>query len=117
MPNFEIQDLIDLLPKAFIPDNAKGVEASIQIHADGEGGGDWVINIRDGKCDVEKGTQEKTDLYVAANTQVVKGIFTGEVNGMAAFMKGDIEFKGSMGLAMKLSKMFSQDERFFSGLK
>lgn len=117
MREIQVKDLIKIMPKAFLPEKAKGTNASIGIHAEGEGGGDWVINIHDGQCDVVEGKQPAPDLYIAADTQTVMGIFTGKIDGMRAFMKGDIQFKGSMGLAMKLSRMFSTDEALLKDLR
>jgi putative sterol carrier protein len=117
MPKLQVNDLIKILPKAFLPEQAKGTNATIGIHAEGEGGGDWVINIQNGHCEVIEGKQAATDLYLASDTQTIMDIFTGTVDGMRAFMKGDIQFKGNMGLAMKLSRMFSTDESLLSGLR
>ena len=117
MQKIEVKDLVKILPKAFLPEQAKGTNATIGIHADGEGGGDWVIKIQNGQCEVTEGKQATTDLYLASDTQTIMDIFTGKVDGMRAFMKGDIQFKGSMGLAMKLSRMFSTDESLLSDLR
>ena len=117
MQKIEVKDLVKLLPKAFLPEQAKGINATIGIQAEGEGGGDWVIKIHNGKCEVSEGKQDKTDLHLASDTQTIMNVFTGKLDGMRAFMKGDIQFKGSMGLAMKLSKLFSTDEELLSDLK
>ncbi len=116
MQDLSVKDLIKILPKAFLPEQAKGTNATIGIHAEGEGGGDWVIKIQNGHCEVIEGQQPATDLYLAADTQTIQNVFTGKVDGMRAFMKGDIQFKGSMGLAMKLSRLFSTDESLLKNL-
>jgi putative sterol carrier protein len=117
MQTVQVSDLIKILPKAFLPEQAKGTNATIGIHAQGEGGGDWIIKIANGRCEVEEGKLANPDLYLSANTETMLGIFTGKIDGMRAFMKGDIQFKGSMGLAMKLSHMFSTDENLLKDLR
>jgi putative sterol carrier protein len=116
MEKIQIKNLVKILPKAFLPEKAKGINATIGIHAEGEGGGDWVIKIQNEQCEVLEGPQAATDLYLASDTQTIMDVFTGKLDGMRAFMKGDIQFKGNMGLAMKLSKLFSTDKNLLNDL-
>lgn len=116
MSNVKIDDLINLLPSAFLPENAGDVFAVIQINASGDDGGDWIIKIKEKKCLVEKGVAQSPDLSLMASTQVVNDIFTGKIKPMRAFMQGQVQFKGNMGLAMKIVKLFSTDRKIFDAL-
>lgn len=116
MSNIKVDDLINLLPSAFLPEMAGDVFAVIQISATGDDGGDWTIEIKDKKCRVAKGIAQSPDLSLTASTQVVNDIFTGKLNAMRAFMKGQVQFKGNMGLAMKIVKFFSTDRKIFDTL-
>ena len=116
MSNIKLDELIDLLPSAFLPEMAGDISAVIQVSASGDGGGEWIIEIKDKKCLVSKGVAQSPDLSLAASTQVVNDIFTGKLNAMRAFMKGEVQFKGNMGLAMKIVKIFSTDRKIFDGL-
>ena len=106
MKNVEVSELIALLPKAFLPEMAGDIAAILQINANGKGGGDWIVEIKDKKCMVEKGVTKNPDLALSASTVVINDVFTGELDAMRAFMQGKIQFKGNMGLAMKFSKLF-----------
>jgi sterol carrier protein 2 len=117
MSNINVNDLFNLLPKAFLPEMAGDIQVTIQIYATGENGGEWVVRIKDKKCTVEKGTTTSPDLSLTASTQVVNDLFTGKINPMRAFMQGQVQFKGNMGLAMKLVKMFSTEKSIFESLK
>ncbi len=117
MKNVEVSELIALLPKAFLPEMAGDIAAILQINANGKGGGDWIVEIKDKKCMVEKGVTKTPDLALSASTVVINDVFTGELDAMRAFMQGKIQFKGNMGLAMKFSKLFSIDNRLFETLK
>ena len=44
-----------LMPKAFLPDKAQGVDAVIQYNLTGDQGGDWVITIREGNAPWRRG--------------------------------------------------------------
>jgi len=101
-----IEKLMDLMPKAFVPEKAQGVDAVIQYHLTGEQGGDWVITIREGACKVEKGTTENPKLTLTAEAKDYLDVVTGKLNAMAAFSAGKLKLKGDLGLAMKLMNYF-----------
>lgn len=101
-----IEKLMGLMPKAFLPDKAQGVDAVIQYNLSGDQGGDWVITIRDGKCSVEKGTAPTPKLTLAAEGKDYLDVVTGKVNPMSAFSAGKLKLKGDLGLAMKLMNFF-----------
>lgn len=101
-----IVKLMDLMPKAFLPEKAAGVEAVVQYHLTGDQGGDWVITIRDGACTVAQGTAEAPSLTLTAAAGDYIQIIAGKLNAMAAFAEGRIKLKGDLALAMKLMNFF-----------
>jgi len=101
-----IAKLMDLMPKAFLPEKAAGVEAVIQYHLLGEQGGDWVIKIGNGGCTVEPGTTDKPSLTLTADAADYLQITSGRMNAMSAFAEGRIKLKGDLALAMKLMNFF-----------
>ncbi len=101
-----VEELMRRMPKAFQPEKAQGVEAVIQYHLTGEGGGDWVITIKDGQCVVEPGTAENPRLTLTAEAADYLAIVTGKLNPMNAFAEGKLKLKGDLGLAMKLQNFF-----------
>ena len=102
-----ISDLMSKMPGAFLPEKAQGVDATIHFKFTGENPGEWNAVIKDGKCEVAQGIPSKapTMTLPAASADYVK-IFTGELDGMAAFMQGKIKLGGDLNLAMKLMQMF-----------
>ena len=44
-----IEEMMNRMPKAFLPEKAGDAEAVIQYHLTGEEAGDWVVRIGDGK--------------------------------------------------------------------
>ena len=101
-----IAKLMDLMPKAFLPEKAAGVDAVVQYHLLGEQGGDWVIKIGKGACTVEAGTTEKPGLTMTAEAADYLQIISGKLNAMGAFAEGKIKLKGDLALAMKLMNFF-----------
>jgi putative sterol carrier protein len=102
-----ITDLMSKMPGAFVPEKAQGVDAVIHFKFTGAEPGEWNAVIKDGKCEVAQGIPSKapTMTLTADSADYVK-IFTGELDGMAAFMQGKIKLGGDLNLAMKLMQMF-----------
>jgi len=101
-----IEGLMGRMPKAFQPEKAQGVEAVVQYHLTGEQGGDWIVRIGDGACEVEKGTAEAPNLTLTAEASDYLAIITGKLNAMGAFAEGKLKLKGDLPLAMKLMNFF-----------
>jgi putative sterol carrier protein len=89
-----------------MPDAAEGVEAVIQYHLTGDEGGDWIVNIKDGKCTVAEGVAEAPTMTLTADAQDFKDVLLGQANGMQYFMKGRLKLAGDLNLAMKLTTFF-----------
>jgi putative sterol carrier protein len=102
-----IADLMSKMPGAFIPEKAMGVDAVVHFKFTGAEPGEWNAVIKDGKCVVAQGIprSKPTTTLTAASDDYVK-IFTGELDGMKAFMEGKIKLGGDLNLAMKLMQMF-----------
>jgi len=101
-----IAKLMELMPKAFLPEKAAGVEAVVQYHLTGEQGGDWVVTIRDGACTAAPGNTERPSLTMTAQASDYIDIIAGKLNAMSAFAEGKIKLKGDLSLAMKLMNYF-----------
>jgi putative sterol carrier protein len=101
-----VAELMEKMPGAFIPEKAQGVDAVIQFKFTGEEAGEWNATIKDGKVEVARGTHPSPKMTLAADSSDYVKIFTGELDGMKAFMEGKIKLTGDLSLAMKLMQMF-----------
>jgi putative sterol carrier protein len=106
MTDFTVTDLMNRMPRAFQPDKAEGLDAVIQYHLTGEEGGDWIVNIHDGQCEITPGTAENPRMTLTADAQDYKDVITGKSNAMQAFMTGKLKLQGDLNMAMKLPNMF-----------
>jgi putative sterol carrier protein len=104
-----IEELMNRMPKAFLPDKAGDVEAVIQYHLTGEEAGDWVVNIGDGKCEVDQGTTENATMTLRADSQDYKDIILGKLDPMTAFMQQKVKLTGNLNMALGLTKYFKLD--------
>jgi putative sterol carrier protein len=94
------------MPGAFLPEKAPGLDAVIQFKFTGAEAGDWYAVIKDNKVVVEKGQHAAPKMTLTADSSDYVKIFTGELDGMQAFMQGKIKLAGDLNLAMKLTQMF-----------
>ena len=101
-----VEQLMERMPGAFIPEKAQGVDALIQFKFTGAEPGEWVAAIKDGKVDVSRGTAPSPRMTLMADSSDYVKIFTGELDGMQAFMQGKLKLAGDLNLAMKLMQMF-----------
>jgi putative sterol carrier protein len=108
--DLNVQGIMEKVVRAFMPEKAAGVDARIQFHLTGHQAGDWVATIRSQKLSVEPGTTPDPNLVFGADTQDVLDVFTGKLDPMKAYMQGKVQFKGDMGLAMRLMSMFRKPE-------
>jgi putative sterol carrier protein len=106
MTDISVEQLIKNHEKAFRSDKAVGVDAVIQYHLTGDEGGDWIINIKDGKCTVVDGVADDPTMSLTADAHEFRDILLGKMDGMAAFMQGKLKLTGDLNLAMKLTSFF-----------
>ena len=102
-----ISQLMEKMPGAFQPDKAQGVKAVIHFKFTGSEPGEWNAVIADGKCAVAQGAPaEKATMTLNAESDDYIKLFTGELDGMQAFMQGKLKLSGDLNLAMKMMQMF-----------
>ena len=104
-----IEEMMNRMPKAFLPEKAGDVEAVIQYHLTGEEAGDWIVRIGDGKCEVERGETDDATMTLFADSQDYKDVVTGRTNAMQAFMQGKLKLAGDLNLAMKFMNYFKMN--------
>ena len=101
-----VADLMSKMPGAFMPEKAAGLDAVIQFKFTGAEPGDWYAVVKDGKVEVSQGTHAYPKMTLTADSSDYVKIFTGELDGMQAFMGGKLRTEGDMMLALKLSELF-----------
>jgi putative sterol carrier protein len=101
-----VSDFIARMSAAFVPEKAGGIDATIQIKLTGDQPGEWFVTIKDNQCTVNQGMANAAKLTVSADKGDFIKIFTGQMDGMQAFMQGKIKIAGDMSLALKLLNLF-----------
>lgn len=62
--------------------------------------------VKDGTCDLQEGENPDANCTLVLDSETLKGIVSGETDGMQAFMAGKLRAEGDMMLAMKLGELF-----------
>ena len=95
---------LDKLQSRFNPEAAKGMDEVFQFHFSDAGSHHMVI--QDGTLDVHEGEHDDPSVSLSMSTDTLKGIMSGDVNGMTAFMTGKLKATGNVMLATKLPSLF-----------
>ena len=112
MPHFNtIQEIFALAPDYYLPENAEGVEASVQFEFTGEGGGDWFLQVSGGQLTVASGRLPVHDLYATASAQDSLEIANGKLNPMTAYFKGKLNLLGDTSKIFEFEKVFRLPEQ------
>ena len=100
-----VADIINSMQSKFNPSAAAGLDLIFQFNI--EDGENYALVVKDGTCAVEEGVNPNANVTLILDTDTLKGITTGETDGMQAFMAGKLRAEGDMMLAMKLSELFA----------
>ncbi len=90
------------LPARFKPDKAAGIGVIAQLNLTGINKGEWVVTIKDQKLQVTEGTHPSPSLTLKMSENDFMDIVNGKLSAEKAFFAGKIQFKGNIGLALKL---------------
>jgi putative sterol carrier protein len=93
--------LKDRLADAAEAEKAKAeVGAVYKFVINGDGGGTWLVNLKD-EVGITEGDGEASCTVTVEDADFVE-IIEGRLNGQMAFMQGKLKIDGDMSLAMKL---------------
>lgn len=112
MPQFNsIQEIFDLAPDYFLPENAEGVEGSVQFEFTGDNGGEWFLQVHENHLVIARGRLSEHDLYATANAQDALEIANGKLNPMTAYFKGKLNVLGDTSKIFAFQKVFRLPEQ------
>jgi len=101
-----VSELMSRMPKAYLPEKAPGLDAVIQFRFTGAEAGEWFATINNDTCTTQQGIYPTPKMTLSADSSDYVKIFTGELDGMQAFMAGKLKLSGDLNLAMKLMTIF-----------
>ena len=99
------KQIFEALPSRFNAGAAGPWKATIQFKIAGDKGGNFVVNVGDGKCETNEGEHASPTATIETNDQTWMGITMGKVNPMTAFTLGQLKVKGNVGDVMKMQSV------------
>ncbi|MDR9424773.1 MAG: SCP2 sterol-binding domain-containing protein [Marinobacter sp.] len=100
-----VDQVFEKLEQNFNAEAAKGLDLVFQFDIEDDKTYHLVIN--DGTCKLAEGPHDDPSVTLIMNSETLKGIVSGETDGMQAFMAGQLRAEGDMMLATKLGELFN----------
>ena len=100
------QGVFDGMRQSFQAEKAKGVHARYQWELSGPNGGQWWIDVEDGKYKMGKGKISNPSVTFVAKDKDWVAVSNGKLGGTWAYMTGRLKIRGDQGLAKKLGEIF-----------
>lgn len=100
------QEVFDGMRESFRADKANGVRARYQWQLSGPNGGEWWIEVNDGKFQMGRGKIDNPDVTFIATDKNWVALSNGTLGGKWAFFTGRLKIHGSQSIARKLDEMF-----------
>jgi putative sterol carrier protein len=101
-----IKEFFKQLPSKLDAEAAEDMDAVYQFDLSGAQGGQYVVTIREGACQVKEGRHEDPHVILAMAGEDCVKVLKGELSGPVAAMSGRIRISGDIGLAMQLKALF-----------
>jgi putative sterol carrier protein len=102
----EVKETFDNMTSVFNPSAAAGLDAVFQYEITGEGGGNWTVIIKDGACEIKEGTHDSPTTTLSMSAETWLAIVNKQLNGMQAFMSGQLKATGDIMLASRIEQLF-----------
>jgi len=101
-----VKEYFDTLPKRFIADAAKSIQAVFQFELAGDGGGTYHVSVDHGTMKVTEGAHAAPTATIKMNGEDYVKMVNGQLNGAMLFMKGQMKVTGNVLLAQKMQAIF-----------
>jgi putative sterol carrier protein len=98
--------LIEGMPAVFNSEAAGDLQGSIQFLITGNGGGEWVLSIFQGKCEVRKGRIPDASLTIESAGEVWVKMARGEIDRPKALIQGLYKVQGDFSLLSRMPQLF-----------
>lgn len=95
------------MKERFIPEKAKGVDATVSYHITGKGGGKWTVTIKDGTMTLTEEILKTPTVFMVARDSSYHDIATGKLDGITAVVTGKLKIEGDLNFMPQFREMFA----------
>ena len=99
-----VADIVQTMQSKFNASAAAGLDLVFQFNI--EDADNYHLLVKDGACEVVQGEAGDPNVTLIMNSETLQGIVNGDLDGMMAFMSGQLKVEGDMMLATKLGELF-----------
>ena len=99
-----VADIVQTMQSKFNASAAAGLDLVFQFNI--EDADTYHLIVKDGTCEVVQGEAADPNVTLIMNSETLQGIVSGDLDGMMAFMSGQLKVEGDMMLATKLGELF-----------
>ena len=99
-----VADAVQAMKAKFNPSAAAGLDLVFGFRIDDTQ--NYSLIVKNSTCDLQEGENPDAQVTLVMDGETLKGIVSGDTDGMQAFMAGKLRAEGDMMLAMKLSELF-----------
>ncbi len=96
----------DLMPLFFWPERGGDLRATYLFDLEGEGGGQWTIQIVEGRCHSSEGVLQHSDVRFTTTPAHWLDLQTKELGSLRALITRRLRIGGNRLLALKLDRLF-----------
>jgi len=101
-----VKEFFQRLPGLLDSGAAEDLDAVYQFDLSGAQGGQYILTIRDGACQVAEGMHADPHVVLSMTGEDCIKILKGQLSGKAVAMTGRLKVSGDLGLAMQLKALF-----------
>jgi putative sterol carrier protein len=94
------------MPARFLPERAKGVDATVSYEITGGGGGEWTVGIRDGEASLTREILASPTVYIVASDRNYHDVATGRLDSVTAVVTGKMSVEGDIAFMAKFRELF-----------
>jgi len=102
----DVKEVFAGMPGAFNPSAAQGLDVVFQYVITGDNGGNWYVIVKDEACQVQEGSHDSPTVTLTMSAETWLGLVNKELNGMQAFMSGQLKASGDIMLAQRVEQLF-----------
>ena len=102
-----VKPIFMAMPLSLNKEAAKTANVVYQFRLEGEGGGEFAVTIREGKCTVEEGVSATPDLIISTTAGDYIKIATGSYPFGLAYINGRLHVEGDLRLLIRMGAYFA----------